>query len=95
MENNVAKVCHLVLGEYDESTRRFEESCHVWCSEALPSNNSVYNEQMARGLYRLGIEDEEVLGRLNCPLTFHEQLELRHSMLREFWPAKWLDEPGA
>ena len=92
MEDNVAKVCRLVLGEYDEDTGSFRESCQVWTNEAFPSTNLLYNEQMVHGLYRLGIENEEVLRQLNCPLTAHEQLELRHSMPRDFWPIKWLDD---
>ncbi len=47
---------------------------------------------MARGLYRLGIEEEDALMKLNSPLTAHEQLELRLSMPREFWPKKWQNE---
>lgn len=95
MEDNVAKVCHLVLGEYDEGTGGFKDSCHVWTTEAIPATNSLYNEQMVRGLYRLGIENEEIIHRLNYSLTAHEQLELRHSMPREFWPQRWLEELGA
>lgn len=49
-------------------------------------------DQMARGLYRLGIEDEEVLAHLNRPLSMHEKIELRLSMPREFWPKTWLAE---
>lgn len=45
---------------------------------------------LARGLYRLGL-DEDVLSQLP-PLSADERAELRHSMPREFWPQKWLDE---
>ncbi|BCM90160.1 hypothetical protein IAD21_02011 [Abditibacteriota bacterium] len=48
-------------------------------------------EVMAQGLYCLGIDDEGVLAQLPT-LSAHEQLELRLSMSREFWPQKWLDE---
>jgi hypothetical protein len=51
-----------------------------------------FNEKMARGLYRLGFDDEGVLAKLNHPLTAHEQLELRNSMSPEFWPQRWLGE---
>lgn len=50
------------------------------------------HEQMARGLYRLGIEDEAILAALNQPLSMHEKLELRLSMPRVFWPQSWLNE---
>ncbi len=46
---------------------------------------------LARGLYRLGFEDESILSQLPA-LSAHEKLELRLSMPREFWPQKWLDE---
>ncbi len=55
-------------------------------------SNSGASELMARGLYRLGIEDEDVLAELNYPLTAHEKLQLRLSLPREFWPQKWIDE---
>ncbi|RYX84670.1 hypothetical protein EON83_08515 [bacterium] len=53
------------------------------------------HEQMARGLYCLGFEDEDVLAQLNRPLSMHEKIELRLSMPREFWPKKWCDEEAA
>jgi hypothetical protein len=52
-----------------------------------------YDEIMARGLYRLGIEDKSVLGQLPL-LTAQEKAELRLSMPHEFWPQEWLDENG-
>lgn len=51
----------------------------------------AYNELAARGLYRLGFEDEPILSQLP-QLSAHEKVELRLSMPREFWPQKWLDE---
>ncbi|RYX80819.1 hypothetical protein EON83_26855 [bacterium] len=45
---------------------------------------------MARGLYRLGFDDEAIFSQL--PLTAHEKLELRLSTPRELWPQVWLDE---
>ncbi len=60
----------------------------LYCVPCL--GNPSYNELMARGLYRLGLEDEVALSQLP-PLTAHEKLELRLSMPREFWPQKWLD----
>jgi hypothetical protein len=59
-----------------------------WWLDPLPQ----FHEFIARGLYRLGIEDEDILSQLNHPFTAHEKLELRLSMPREFWPQKWLDE---
>ncbi|BCM92289.1 hypothetical protein IAD21_04168 [Abditibacteriota bacterium] len=59
------------------------------------SSHPAFNEQMARGLYRLGIEDEAVSAELNLSLTAHEKLELRLFMPREFWPQIWLDEKRA
>lgn len=47
---------------------------------------------LARGLYRLGFEDEDVLAKLNHPLSSHEKMELRLSLPREFWPKMWLAE---
>ena len=46
---------------------------------------------MARGLYRLGFEDESILSQLPS-LSAHEQMELRLSMPREFWPKSRLEE---
>ncbi len=51
-----------------------------------------YRELMARGLFRMGVDDPYILRTLNCPLSAHEKLELRVSLPREFWPKKWLDE---
>ena len=50
---------------------------------------------MARGIHRLGIEEEYVWGQLNVIFTAHEKMELRLSMPREFWPQKWMDEEEA
>jgi hypothetical protein len=50
-----------------------------------------YNELAARGLCRLGFDDEDILRQLPG-ITAHEQLELRRSMPREFWLQKWFDE---
>ncbi|RYZ80870.1 MAG: hypothetical protein EOP04_25050 [Proteobacteria bacterium] len=52
-------------------------------------------EIMARALYRLGVEDEAELTKLEWPLSAHEKSELRLSLPREFWPQKWLDEEAA
>lgn len=56
--------------------------------------NPIFHDLMARGLYRLGFEDEGVMRELKHPLTAHEKLELRLSLPREFWPKTWLDEEG-
>ena len=45
-------------------------------------------ELMARGLYRLGLEDESVWSKLPA-LSAHEKMELRLSLPHEFWPQKW------
>jgi hypothetical protein len=68
---------------YDQSTSKYE----------LLSVGAIAEAQnlMARGLYRLGFEDEAISSQLP-PLTNHEKLELRVSMPREFWPRTWLDE---
>ncbi|BCM88449.1 hypothetical protein IAD21_00280 [Abditibacteriota bacterium] len=57
----------------------------------------ILKEDMARTLYRLGIdiENEEWLVPLNVHLSTHEKLDLRLSMPREFWPKKWLEEENA
>ena len=49
------------------------------------------HEQIARGIYCLGIEKDEIWEHLPA-LTAHDKLELRLSMPREFWPQKWIDE---
>ncbi|RYX80235.1 hypothetical protein EON83_29500 [bacterium] len=76
----------------------YKERCGVHRMKAgrvlnqwLCVRNSMFNEQMARGLYRFGFEDETIIDQLH-PLTAHEKLELRLSMPREFWPQKWLNE---
>lgn len=47
--------------------------------------------EMARGLYRLDFEDEDIFSQLPA-LSAHEKLELRLFLPREFWPQKWRDE---
>ena len=79
-----------------------ERGCEVnfapnWSKPNAPEEwrfypNPAFHEVMARGLYRLGFEDEGVLAELNHPLSAHEKLELRLSMPRELWPKTWLDE---
>lgn len=54
--------------------------------------NPHFQERLARGLYRLGFEDKDVLAELDRPFSAHEQMELRLPMPRELWPQKWLDE---
>ncbi len=46
------------------------------------------HERMARGLYRLGIDDEDIVTQFNYSLSAHEKLELRLSLSREFWLGK-------
>jgi hypothetical protein len=53
--------------------------------------NPTGAELMARGLYRLGFEDESVWSQLP-QLSAHEKIELRLSLPREFWPKKWVEE---
>jgi hypothetical protein len=75
------------------SVRHDENETSLWLDEAqqidFPSEGNL--ELMARGLYRLGIEDEGVLSQLP-PLSAHEKLELRLSLPREFWPEQWLQK---
>lgn len=52
---------------------------------------STTGSLMSRGLYRLGVSDETLYSQLP-PLNTHEQLELRLSMPREFWPQMWIEE---
>ena len=61
--------------------------------DVYPLRHPHLDALMARGLYRLGFEDEGVLSQLP-PLSAHEKLEVRLSMPREFWPQKWRDEEG-
>lgn len=90
----------LMIGIYTQESGDLGDTCSVWIERKDPAQrtypsreiNVCYNEIMARGLYRLGIEDEEWIAPLNHPLTAHEKLELRKTMPREFWPQKWLDE---
>lgn len=51
-----------------------------------------HNELIVRGLYCLGFDETDLQRRSQGQLTAHEQLELRLSMPREFWPQKWLDQ---
>ncbi len=53
--------------------------------------NSALQSRMARGLYCLGIKDDETRNQLPH-LSAHEKMELRLSLPREFWPQRWLDE---
>lgn len=57
----------------------------------VASIGEVFDELMARGLYRLGFTDQSVLSQLPS-LSFHEKLELRLSLPREFWPPSWEEE---
>ncbi|RYF51008.1 MAG: hypothetical protein EOO38_04295 [Cytophagaceae bacterium] len=47
--------------------------------------------EMARVLFKLG-HDLSFIEEHFDTLSAHEQMELRLSMPREFWPQKWLDE---
>ncbi|RYX82402.1 hypothetical protein EON83_19510 [bacterium] len=55
-----------------------------------PRLHHEYSELMSRALFCLGIDDEEVLSKLNHPLSAHDQIELRLNFPREFWPTTWL-----
>ncbi len=84
-----------VIGPYDENDECFVDESQVWLNGmVIPADDALFNTLMARGLYRLGIEDEAILSQLS-PLSVHEKLELRHSMPREFWPKTCLDEENA
>lgn len=50
---------------------------------------------LACALFRLGLYDEDTCSELGATFSFHDELELRLSMPREFWPQKWLDEEAA
>ena len=64
----------------------------VWdVPSAFDYRFSRHGTMLARGLYRLGFQDKNVLRRMPV-LTAHEKLELRLSMPREFWPQTWLEE---
>jgi hypothetical protein len=55
--------------------------------------DSKNRESMARGLFLLGFQKERIdVANQLPPLSTHEQLELRLSLPREFWPQTWLDE---
>lgn len=58
--------------------------------DCIQLGHPIYNGIMARAMYCLGFP-ESVLQQLP-PLSAHEQLELKLTMPREFWPQKWLDE---
>lgn len=62
-----------------------------WDFSLTLRSNPEFHHLFARGLYRLGLEDEYVLSQLP-QLSAHEKLEFRLSLPREFWPQTWLDE---
>lgn len=70
---------------------RFSQGILLGQWQCVP--HPLFDERMARGLYRLGLDDEDVLAKLNHPFSAHEQLELRDSMPRKYWPQKWLSDP--
>jgi hypothetical protein len=61
--------------------------------DVYPLCHAHLDEIMARGLYRLGFEDEGVSSQLPH-LSAHEKIELRKTMPCGFWPKIWLDEEG-
>lgn len=74
-----------------------ENYCHLFNYPdywVIDPSDAQQNERMMRGLYRLGIEDADVLAELNHSLTSHEKLELRLSLPGEFWPKTWIEEEG-
>lgn len=83
------KVCSLEVGFGGESYCELHRYPGYW---VIDTSDGKQDERMARGLYCLGIEDEEVLLALDCPLSAHEKLELRLALPREFWPQTWLEE---
>lgn len=96
IEREGAQLCGITVGA-DEATCLelvFVES-KGWRFEnyAMGEVDPVYSQMMARGLYRLGFEDQSVWSQLPF-LCAHEKLELRLSLPREFWPKPWLDEEG-
>ncbi|BCM93176.1 hypothetical protein IAD21_05064 [Abditibacteriota bacterium] len=75
------------------------DQCELYLGEAYsaPSEwhlhlQKPFATKLAYGLYCLGFEDEAVLAKLNQPLSHHEQMELRLSLSREFWPQQWTEE---
>ncbi|RYX80244.1 hypothetical protein EON83_29545 [bacterium] len=69
---------------YAEYGWRFDEE---WRGQANP----ILKNFFACGLYRLGIERENLFTFLGQSFTAHEKLELRVSMPREFWLKEWFD----
>lgn len=65
--------------------------CEFTPVDSAHSNSADLHHIMARGLYRLGVTNEEIICQLP-PLSAREKLGLRLSMPREFWPQKWIDE---
>ncbi|RYX80949.1 hypothetical protein EON83_26435 [bacterium] len=61
-------------------------------SDGLHMNGDALAPEMMVAIYKLGLDLEPLQRVFNLTLTYHEQLELRLSMPREFWPQKWLDE---
>lgn len=82
--------CHFRVGNggIHDCTVTWREM--AWSSKTYGSHPE-YNALMARGLYCLGIDAPSVVAKLNSPLSAHEQIELRLSMPREFWPPSWLE----
>ncbi len=74
-------------GEYCEVWRN--DDTNDWCIVGEPQNMC---NLMARALYCLGFEDEEVFAELKCSLSAHDKMEFRLSMPHDFWPQKWQDE---
>jgi hypothetical protein len=73
-----------------------EESCCVqydahYRAWTIDNEGKIPLELMAKSLYRLGFENENVSSQLP-ELSAHQKLELRLSLPREFWPPKWLEE---
>ncbi len=88
------------LGDPNARVKSIQVGERSYCGVYLSSGQWEWepgregHEQIARGLYRLGFEDEGVLSQLDSPLTGHDKIELRLSMPREFWPPKWIEEAG-
>ncbi|RYX80951.1 hypothetical protein EON83_26445 [bacterium] len=76
-------------------THNGELECEV---DLLPSSKKKADAMVSRLLkaaYMMGYPIEVFNIELGLTLSYHEQLELRLSMPREFWPQKWLDEEAA
>lgn len=55
--------------------------------------NPQCNELLMQGLYRLGVDSNDLLREFSVGLfSAHQIMELRLSLPREFWPQKWIDE---